>query len=393
MNSPAQAWQAAWRRERMLLRRRPMDLAMLTLVPLMAVLLTWSLFWVGMPRGLPIAVLDGDHSSVSRQLLRLLDASPGLRVAARPADEREGQALLRQGAVYALLAVPEGFASEIKRGRAGRTVLLHNAQFATHSGLIQRDVRAVVGTLSAGVELSAREKRGESPPGARAAVEPLRTALTTAYNTGLDYEQFLATALVPTLLHIFAMVAGAWALGRELRDGTLGTLWGISHRAAPALLAKLLLPWGALVVIDAAFFGALTAGRGWTPAGPVVPVLALHSTMLALYVALGAFAALATRSLRTALSAAGFITAPAFAYAGVAYPLLAMPIAAQAWAQALPITHVLAAQTAALQTGAPALHALLPQGFMLAGVTCVLFVACAALLPRCAQDRSAWGQR
>lgn len=393
MNSPAQAWQVAWGRERMLLRRRPMDLAMLTLVPLLAVLLTWALFWGGTPRGLPLAVLDSDHSSVSRQLLRLLRASPGLDVVATPADQAQGQALLRQGRVYALLAVPEGFARDIKQGRAGSTVLLHNAQFATHSGLIQRDVRSAVAALSAGVELRARERRGEAAQAARAALEPLRTALTAAYNTGLDYEQFLATTLVPTLLHIFAMVAGAWALGRELRDRTLGTLMGLSHHAAPALLAKLWLPWLALVAIDAAFFAALTAGRGWVPTGPLWAVLLLHALMFAVYLQLGAVAALALRSLRMALSAAGVLTAPAFAYAGVAFPLMAMPAAGQAWALALPITHVLDAQTAVLQLGAPALQAAGPAALALAGVAGVLFGAGAVLLARCARDGSAWGRR
>lgn len=40
----------------------------------------------------------------------------------------------------------------------------------------------------------------------------------------MNYEQFLAAALVPALLHIFAMTAGAWAVGRELRDKTIATL-------------------------------------------------------------------------------------------------------------------------------------------------------------------------
>jgi ABC-2 type transport system permease protein len=345
MTTAWQAWAIGWRRERKLLRERPLDLAMLTWVPLLAMLLTWSLFAAGMPRGLPVAVLDADHSSLSRQLVRLLRASPGLTVVAMPADEATAQQLMRTGEVYAVVVVPEDLA---------RSVKLHNAQFATHSGLIQRDVRTVLGTLSAGIELTVREKRGESVLGARAALEPMRTALVSVHNPGLDYEQFLATALVPTLLHIFAMVAGAWMVGRELRDGRIATLWALTQRAAPALLAKLALPLVALVCIDALFFVGLSAGRGWAAAGPLWPVLGLHALMLALYVVLGAFAALVSRSLRTALSAAGFITAPAFAYAGVAFPLMAMPLAARSWALALPITHVLAAQSDVLQAGASA---------------------------------------
>lgn len=391
MNSAAQALRQGWCREWWLLRRRPLDLAMLTWVPLLAVWLIWSLFWAGTPRQLPIAVLDGDHSSLSRQLVRLLAASPGLRVAAAPADAAEAAALLRRGSVEAVLDVPQGFARALHSGRPANLTLLHNAQFATHSGLVQRDVRAAVGALGAGIELRAREQSGQSPPAARAALEPMRSVLVAAHNEGLDYEQFLAPALVPTLLHIFAMTAGAWALGRELRDGSIGTLWGLTHRAAPALLAKLALPWAMLVLIDAAFFAALAAG-GWRPAGPLLPVIALHALMFALYLLLGTVLAMATKSLRLALSATGFISAPAFAYAGVAFPLAAMPVVAKAWALALPVTHVLAAQTAVLQVGAPALSAL-PLAAVMAGVTAGLFALAAALLPRLAAQRGAWGRR
>ena len=47
------------------------------------------------------------------------------------------------------------------------------------------------------------------------------------------------------------------------------------------------------------------------------------------YAALGALLAALTRSLRMALSGVGFCSAPAFAFSGVAFPLLAMPASAR----------------------------------------------------------------
>ena len=365
---------------------------MFSWVPLLAVLLTWSLFWSGVPRGLPIGVLDADHSSVSRQLTRWLAAAPGLQVAARFDDETAMQLALRRGEVMAALVVPQGFARELKTGRGAHAALLHNAQFATHSGLIQRDVRSVAGTLAAGVEIVSREKRGESPLAAKAAFEPMRTSLVAQYNTALDYEPFLATTLVPALLQIFAMVAGAWGVGRELRDRTVGAWISAGGTGLAALIAKWWLPWAALTLVELAFVAALAGARDWHPAGPLAPVLALHALMLAVYVVLGGLAALAARSLRTALSAAGFITAPAFAFAGVGFPLMAMPAGAKAWAMALPLTHVLAAQTAVWQIGAPASRAA-PVAAALLLALVLLTAACMALLPRVAGDARAWGRR
>ena len=234
----------AARRERERLRASPWDLAMISWVPALGALLLWWIFSAGLPTQLPVGVLDQDHSALSRQLVRLLDAAPGLRVAQALSDPAQAQSALRSDRLHAVVVIPEGFSEDVKRGHAAQVVLLHNAQLGTHSGLIQRDVRTVVGTLSAGIEMAARNKRGEPAATVRVAMEPVRSDLVTLFNPSLNYEQFLAAALIPALLHILAMTAGAWTVGRELRDRTLGE-WlgagGLPHIAG-ALLGKLALP-------------------------------------------------------------------------------------------------------------------------------------------------------
>ncbi|HQY39615.1 MAG TPA: ABC transporter permease, partial [Giesbergeria sp.] len=159
-------------REARRLRQSPWDLAMITWVPLLAVALLWWIFSAGVPHGLPIGVQDEDHSTLSRQLTRMLDATPGLHVARPISGSLEAQAALRSTDIYAVVVIPRDFARDVKQGHVGNVTLLHNAQLGTHSGLIQRDVRAAVGTLSAGVELSARAKRGESAQAARVTMDP-----------------------------------------------------------------------------------------------------------------------------------------------------------------------------------------------------------------------------
>ncbi|WP_157627473.1 ABC transporter permease, partial [Variovorax boronicumulans] len=213
---------ASARREFALLRTRPWDLAMISWVPLLAVFLIWWIFSAGLPERLPIGVLDQDHSALSRQLVRFLDATPGLRVAQQYADEGEMQRALTSGAVDAAVQLPRELSRDVKQGRVGQVVLLHNAQLGTHSSLIQRDVRTAVATVSAGVELAVRNKRGESMKAARVSMDPVKASMVALFNTSTDYEQFLGAALIPALLHILAMTAGAWAVGRELRDRSLG---------------------------------------------------------------------------------------------------------------------------------------------------------------------------
>jgi ABC-2 type transport system permease protein len=386
---------ASARREFALLRARPWDLAMITWVPLLAVLLIWWIFSAGLPERLPIGVLDQDRSALSRQIVRFLDATPGLRVVQRFDDEGAMARALTSGAVDAAVQLPRDLNREVKQGRAGQVVLLHNAQLGTHSSLIQRDVRTVVATVSGGVELAVRNKRGESMIAARATMEPLKAGTVALFNTSGDYEQFLGAALIPALLHILAMTAGAWAVGRELRDRSIGGWLGAAprwHEALAALAGKLALPFASLSLVGIAAMLWITAGRGWHPVGSLGWTLFALVVFLALSIALGGFVAALTRSLRTALSATGFITAPAFAFGGVGFPLVAMPALAQLWAALLPYTHYVRVQMEQLQMGAPLAYSAATPLWMVLG-TAVLLAATATALGRAARAPDSWGGR
>ena len=240
----------SFRREARRLAADPWDLAMVTWVPLLAVALLWWIFSAGLPRHLPVGMVDEDHSSLSRQLVRMLDATPGVRIAQNHANAAEAERALRALEVYAVVTIPRDFARTVKEGRAAQVTLLHNAQMGTHSGLLQRDVRAAVGTLSAGIEMAARNKRGESAQAVRVSREPIHTQLVALFNVSSNYEQFLGAALIPALLHILAMTAGAWTVGRELRDRSLGEWLGTGRfvPVAGALLGKLVLPWAMEII-------------------------------------------------------------------------------------------------------------------------------------------------
>ena len=387
-------------REWRLLRGRPWDLAMITWVPALALMLLSWIFSAGLPARLPIAVWDQDHSSLSRQLVRMLEATPGLSVQPQVLNASEAQWALQSMEAYAVVQIPPHFARDIKRGGAGHVVLMHNAQLATHSSLIQRDVRQVVGTLSAGVEMSALAKRGTPHQVLQVRMEPVRTQLVSLFNISTNYEQFLTAALIPALLHILAMTAGAWHVGRELRDRTLGE-WAeeATGRRSPgwasmlgALLGKLALPWLSLTLCGLTMMLWLTLGRGWAVPGSLSWVGVGLAALVAVSLAAGALIAAVTLSLRTALSGAGLLSAPAFAFSGVGFPLLSMPASARGWAVSMPYTHYARLQIEQLQMGAPVVQSL-PIVCSLVLATMIFLLLAAAGLCRGLANPEKWGAR
>jgi ABC-2 type transport system permease protein len=385
---PVSALAREWRR----LRGDFWDIGMLSWIPVVLCGMLWLVFSAGIARDLPIVVIDNDNSTLSRQLTRWLDASPGIEVAAKVASSDEALHRLRERTAFGYLLIPNDFEQKLLGGRQATVQWLYNAQFSSHAGALLRDVRTVSTTLSAGIEMTARVKKGVSGVQAAAQFEPIRTTLNSLYNENISYEAFLTLALMPAMLQIFIVVAVVTSIGRELRDGTVPQ-WLASARGSwlRAIGAKLLFPLVAYCALALLYLLFFSLARDWAVAGSL-PALLLSMLLLVLaYCGLATLLIAATLSLRLALSGAAFITAPAFAFAGQAFPLMAMPAPARAWAEALPLTHYLQLQTKYWLAGAPWRYGV-QEMLILAGFA----IGCGAvgvfLLARRANAPASWGR-
>jgi ABC-2 type transport system permease protein len=389
----APAWRAVLAREGAALRASPWDLAMITVIPLAVCALVAWIFLAGLPRDLPVVLLDQDHSALSRQLGRALDASPGIAVAAQADDWPAALSLLRSRQAYGVVILPEHLASDLQSGRSATVQWFYNGQFQSHVGGLGRDVRAVVATYSAGLELAAREKRGAAPVVAQAQFEPLRLRVATLFNESSNYEFFLGLALMPSIAQIFITLAVVSGIGRELRRATVPDwLAAAGGRWWLAVAGKLAWPALSFGLQALLFVGVFAAGLGWTVQGSLPMLLAGLLALVAAQLALGVLLIGVTLALRNALSAAAFVTAPAFAFAGQGFPLQSMPAAARWWAEALPLTHYLQFQSRHWLAGAPAIYSA-SDLLVLVAMALTMGGLGLALLQRRAHRPQAWGRR
>lgn len=389
-------------REGRFIRSSRWEVSLLLWIPLLMVLLIWWIFSHGQINNLPVGVLNQDGSPQSQQLVRFMNSAPAIRVAAQYTDAAQAQQAMDALDVYGVVVIPRHFAADLKQGRAAPVVLQYNAQYGAFSGLVQRDVRAAVATFSAGVEIKSLNKRGMSLRVAEYAFSPIRTNTTSLFNISTDYQQFLASTVIPALMFIMAMTAGTSAVGRELRDHSLGR-WLADVCALPsgqvpgfaaivmALNGKLLWPmlafttWGGLALWLATHLHSI---------GMIEWLVTYFGLWLMLLVSLwlGVIVTTLFMSLRMGLSATGFLSAPSFAFAGVTFPVLAMPTGAQIWAHCLPLTHYIHMQIALLQMGAPASFALPTLWGFIVAVLVLLFVS-AVLTRRAFKQPHRWGAR
>ncbi|WP_133104135.1 MULTISPECIES: ABC transporter permease [unclassified Psychrobacter] len=418
--------------ERRFLVKNPWDLAMVFWIPLATVLLIWWIFSQIQITDLPIGVIDNDRGPVANTALRYLEANPNLTVKQLYHTPAAAKAAILQRDIYAVVIIPEDFSRNILLSKPAPIVLQVNAQYGTHSGIIQTSVQSVIGTLSAGVEMKRLVKQGMAPSQAAIAYSPISIQRISLFNAATDYQQFLASTVIPALLHILAMVIGATTIGRELRDKRIGRWYhfingshvsltlppkddqpnndsqpspldnvSASQNQAPEEVSIPVLVVGLL----GKYFWPLLAYSIWSIlalwlAAPQqsIAISALMVTYISLILLmmlsfwLGAIFTLGSFSLRMGLSATGFISAPSYAFAGVTFPYVAISKNAQHWSDVLPLTHYLKLHIAQLQMQAPVIISL-PIVYGLTLATLVTLYLTALLSKRALAHPERWGAR
>lgn len=392
-------WQSA-RLEGQFLRHHAWDFSVLFWLPIGCILLIWWTFSKGTLVGLPIAVIDHSHSPQSTTLIRYIDATPEVDVITELPNAQSAKRAIETTDVYGVLEIPEDFGKNLLSGVSTRVLLNVNAQYGTHSGMIQKGVQTAVSTYSAGAEMQRRIATGEDTSLVRSSFAPIQTQTVTLYNSSNNYQQFLAITVMPALLHILSMVVGASVIGRELRDKTLGNwyadisglptkpqLWliiaGLNGKLIWAMLAYTL--WGAV---------AFSLMIQIYPVSMPSLLMTLANFLLFMMVSfwLGVIVTVGTFSYRQGLSFTGFISAPSFAFSGVTFPFIAMSPAAQRWSNALPLTHYLRVQTPQIQMAAPASLAI-PSLFGFSVAVLVSLLLSALLTQKALLTPNKWGQR
>ena len=417
-------WYSA-RREWDFLVQNRWDFSLMFWMPIVLIFLVWWIFSKGMAVGIPIAVIDNDHSAQSATIIRYIDATPEVAVVKSLHSAAAAQQAIETTDVMAVVEIPENFSTNLLAGKTSRLLLNVNAQYGTHSGMIQKAVQTAVSTFSAGAEMQRRVAIGEDVTLTKTSYAPIQSQSVALFNTANNYQQFLAVTVVPALLHILSMVIGASTVGRELVDKTLGEWYQSltspkfasdhasnhafirpSNHSHPVTLGhekpKLSLLIAGLngKLIWAMFAYTLWAAVALTLVMQIFPIrlasVAITYLIFLMFMMvsfwLGVIVTVGTFSYRQGLSFTGFISAPSFAFSGVTFPFLAMSPAAQRWANALPLTHYLNLQTTQLQMGAPPSFAYSSFiGFFIAVMITLLLAA--LLTKKALLKPEKWGQR
>lgn len=351
------------RREWSLLVTDPWLRAFVSWVPLLLFFILWWIFSAGIPRDLPIGVVDLDHSDLSRNLVRHYDSNPVLSVISQYEGVQQGSLALRSGKINALVVIPSDLKRAVITGHLPQVTAFYNTQFILTGKLISSGLQVAQATFSAKIDVVKAMVHGDVISQAVAAAVPVSTQITPLFNANNDYAQFLVSALIPAIWQVLIVLITILALSRELRLQGLA-IWLVNN-PFKAIVGKLLPYTLILWLHGAVFLFFMYSVLNWPMNGhwgilffsQLLMILASQAVALMVFVVL--------QNADTALSFAAAYTAPSFAFMGITFPATDMNTLALIWRDLIPASHYMQIQLyqanhgASIQTTLPQMGALM----------------------------------
>ena len=193
-------------------------------------------------------------------------------------------------------------------------------------------------------------------------------------NPALNYAQFLLRAILPTVLHVVTAIAAGYAVGSEFSRRSLRA-WLRAAGGSPltALVGKLA-PLFAIFILMMVVNAGIIHGLFNIPfRGNSLLMGAAACLLLIAYLSLGSLFQLLTRNLALGMSLTALVCNPAFGFAGVGFPVLAMNGFAQFWGALLPLRWYIQILFDQAVRGLPASDSIQP--FMILGALAMVFFA------------------
>lgn len=312
------------------------------ILPVVMTVLYVLMFWKGTVHDLPIAVYDGDRTELSRQLVRMLDATPTAEVAFETESIGQGRDAMERGEVNALVVIPRGLQANILSGTGGAQISAEiSGARILNSGLLKRDITTVFQAFNIGVETQMLGAKGIPAAKGYAMAYPVAMDKHILFNPYGSYAYYLLPGLLFVMLAITVSLVTVYTVGGELKNGTAAewveTAGGSITRALAAKLTPYLLLFGVLSLFISTL---LYRFMGLPFQGTHAAILVLGNLLFILaYMAIGVMLVAVTANMRFSLSMAGGLATASLSFCGLTFPAIAMYPAIAALAKLFPLTY------------------------------------------------------
>ena len=382
---------AVLRREMGRLTHQPMYFTLMLVLPVVSFAFFALLFNQGAIRNIPVAVLDEDNTTLSRKVVQMIDDTPTALVAYGIQDMDEGERLMREGRIMAIIQVPAFFEKNILSNSQTHIENYVTGTNITVNGLLSKDIQTAVTTFTAGIQIQLLQKQGLTERQAMAQLMPVRFDKHVLFNPHINYGYYLSPSFMPMMLLIFAVMTTVFAIGTELKHRTAREwlLTGGDSMTA-SLLGKLLPITAGLFMISLVMLVIIFKIVGTPLNGSLTVILVGTLLFLLSYQSLSVMIVALLANLRLSLSIGGGYSVLAFTFSGLTFPIMAMWEPMRWVSRIFPFTYYTDIFVDQMLRGAPAVYSLPDLGYI--ALFIVLPLLALPRLRRVCTEEKFWGR-
>lgn len=201
-----------WKQEIKAVFRDEGILLFFVIVPFLYPLLYTSLYTTEVVRDLPIAVVDNSYSSLSREYLRKIDATPEVEIVAQCTDLKTAEELMKNEEVYGIVYIPNDFSKKIHNAteQAHVSVFSNMASFFYYSAILSANTEV---SLAMNDEIKLQHANGTARQ-EELQIAPIEYEHITLFNSQNGFAASIIPAVLILIIHQLLL------LGIGLRTGT-----------------------------------------------------------------------------------------------------------------------------------------------------------------------------
>lgn len=294
----------------------------------------------------PVAVVDLDHTSLSRQITRFAQANPRIDVRWVGGDLNAAQQALWRGEIEGFAVLPQDLKRHVIRGTAAVVTIEGDGAYALLNKAVLYGFAEAVGTVSAGVEIKKLRAAGQSAGQAAASRNPINTQMLPLFNPTEGYGSYVVPAvalliLQQTLLMGAAMLVGTWVEAGQHRGSVREWLGRLAALASVGVLSGLL------------YFGWIFEWQDFPRGGNPWAALLLLLVYMPAVASLGALLGLVFQDRERSMQVLLLTSLPMAFVSGFSWPSEALPALLQGVRWLIPSTSAIQASLRLNQMGAP----------------------------------------
>jgi len=306
--------------------------------PLLYMFLVGSIYYKKDINSVNMAVVDMDHSQLSRTYIRFIESSEKVHVNHNPNTYEEAQELFYKFDAFGILVIPKGFEKNIMTLKGTDvTLYLNNSRFLM-SNEINKTVQKVSLMLGAGVRLKYFEETGSHPNEAMDMVMPVKPEINFLNNIFNNYGYFLLPGLLFLIIQQTLFIGLGESVTLEREEHLIGK-WLMPERSIfTSILGKNAFYFVLYMAYSLLAFTTIFPFYELPVKGDLIQLaglIVLFFTSMILFTNL--IASFFTKQIRF-MEIIAFSTYPIFLVTGYAWPRYALPVVYKYLSFVLPTT-------------------------------------------------------